>query len=531
MAYLVLARKWRPQVFEDLVGQPHIIKILKNAISQKRVSQAYVFSGPRGVGKTTTARILAKSLNCVEGPTPSPCGRCDFCTGIAEGSSMDVIEIDGASNNSVEDIREIRERVRYAPSVLGKYKVYIIDEAHMLSESAFNALLKTIEEPPPHTIFVLATTAYRKIPATVLSRCQHLAFRRIPRDVIMERLKYICNIEGIKISEDALDVIARAADGSMRDSLTILDQVSSFAEEITATDVAQLLGVSDSNIVSGLAGAIFEGDQQRILSLVSEASEKGLDLRTLYRDLIVFLRDMLVLKTFERSGKEIDRTVFEFSQEEIDYMTGLSPKISEEELTLMVNELIRSEYDIRNATFPRIALEVNLIRLSLFKQFSSVREVLEQLKELKPAEKTQIAEKKTDIKEKALRDQESRGSEKEFSVEDFLRFIDEKNHILASKLMHAQIEMNGDLIYFKFNGGHAFLAGMLSAEEDTLKRVLEEYLGRPVRIKISASEKSEGISLNNFKKEVLSRPEVREIIELFDGSVIDIKKKIRLKRV
>lgn len=525
MAYLVLARKWRPQVFEDLVGQPHIIKILKNAISQKKVSHAYVFSGPRGVGKTTTARILAKSLNCVQGPTPSPCGKCDFCAGIAEGSSMDVIEIDGASNNSVDNIREIRERVRYAPSVLGKYKVYIIDEAHMLSESAFNALLKTIEEPPPHTIFVLATTAYRKIPATVLSRCQHLAFRRIPRDVIMERLKYICSIEGIKISEDALDVIARAADGSMRDSLTILDQVSSFAEEITATEVAQLLGVSDSNLVSGLAGAICEGDQHRILSLISEASERGLDLRTLYKDLVVFLRDMLVLKTFERSGKEIDRTVFELSQEEIDYMIGLSPKISEEELTLMVNELIRSEYDIRNATFPRIALEVNLIRLSLFKEFSSVREVLKKLKELKPGEMpSQIVEKKTDVEEKILRDTESKTSDKKFSAEGFLRFIDERNHVLASKLMHAKIEMNGGVICFKFNGGHAFLAGMLSAEEDTLKRVLEEYLGKPVRIKISASESSEGISLNNFKKEVLSRPEVREIIELFDGSVIDIRK-------
>ncbi len=525
MAYLVLARKWRPQVFEDLVGQPHIIKILKNAISQKKVSHAYVFSGPRGVGKTTTARILAKSLNCVEGPTPSPCGRCDFCTGIAEGSSMDVIEIDGASNNSVDDIRDIRERVRYAPSVLGKYKVYIIDEAHMLTESAFNALLKTIEEPPPHTIFVLATTAYRKIPATVLSRCQHLAFRRIPRDVIMERLKYICNIEGISISEDALNLIARAADGSMRDSLTILDQVSSFAEEITATDVAQLLGLSDSALVSGLAGAIFEGDQHRILSLVSEASEKGFDLRTLYKDLMVFLRDMLVLKTYERSGMEIDRTVFELSQEEIEHMLRLSPKISEEELTLMVNELIRSEYDIRNATFPRIALEVNLIRLSLLKEFSSVRELLEKLKGLKPAEiSSRNLEKKTDIEEKTLKDPESKKSDREFSVEDFLRFIDERDHILASKLMHAQIEMNGDVIYIKFNGGHAFLASMLSEEEDTLKRVFEDYLGGPVRIKIGASESSGGVSLNNFKKEVLSRPEVREIIELFDGSVIDVRK-------
>lgn len=521
MAYLVLARKWRPQVFDDLVGQPHIIKILKNAISQNKISHAYVFSGPRGVGKTTTARILAKSLNCVEGPTPSPCGRCEFCTGIAGGSSMDVIEIDGASNNSVDDIREIRERVRYAPSVAGKYKVYIIDEAHMLSESAFNALLKTIEEPPPHTIFVLATTAYRKIPATVLSRCQHLAFKRIPMDTIIERLKHICSVEGIKISDDALQVIARAADGSMRDSLTILDQVSSFAEEITADDVAQLLGVSDAGMVAGIAGAIFDGDQKRILSLLSEAAEKGADLRTLYKDIIVFLRDMLVLKTFERAGIKEQKAAFELSQNEIEEMRRLLPRVSEEELVLMINELLRGENDVRNATFPRIALEVNLLKVSLFEEFSSVRDVLERLKEMKEMEE----EKKTLESDRASREYQEPAniSVESFSFGDFLKFIDEKNHMLASKLMHAEMEIKNNMVHFKFNGGHAFLAELISAEVDFIRKALEDFSGRSWKIKISASEKTTTRNINSFKKEVLSRPEVKEIIELFEGSIIDIR--------
>ena len=232
MSYLVLARKWRPKEFDDLVGQEPIMRILKNAITQGKIAHAYLFSGPRGVGKTSSARILAKAMNCKEGPTPVPCGVCGSCTAINDGSSIDVTEIDGASNNSVDDIRDLRERVKYASSG-GKYKVYIIDEVHMLSGSAFNALLKTLEEPPSHVIFVLATTEMKKIPATVLSRCQHMPFRRISGNVIRARLKQISDTEGIHISPSALGLVARAADGSMRDSLTILDQLSSFSAEIT----------------------------------------------------------------------------------------------------------------------------------------------------------------------------------------------------------------------------------------------------------------------------------------------------------
>jgi len=560
MSYLVLARKWRPQVFDDLVGQPHIIKVLKSTLSQKRVHHAYVFSGPRGVGKTTTARILAKSLNCINGPTPEPCGRCEFCVSIADGSSMDVIEIDGASNNSVDDIRDIRERVRYAPSVVGKYKVYIIDEAHMLSESAFNALLKTIEEPPPHTIFVLATTAYRKIPATVLSRCQHLSFRRVPREVIVERLRYISDKEGINISDDGLDLIARAADGSMRDALTLLDQVSSFSDEITSKDVADLLGISDSKIILDLAEAIFDGDQNRLLSIIAEAVHKGADLRILYKDIILFLRDMLIIKNIQ--GSDLDtRSLFELSQEEIEGLKVLSERVSLEELVLMINELLKGEQDIRNATFPRIAFEINLIKISLFKEFSSLREAVEKLKcfnvgkeDISDFNLSQLPSQPSEEKKRSERRVEDDDSfqidpEKNFQknlqlgsktftpprgakdiISEFLRIIDERDHVLASKLASAEINIQEDregitTINLIFNGGPSFFAKSISEQKDLIHDIFKDIIGRPIKLKITSSEKKVSEkSADNFKKEVLSRPEVREIIELFEGSVIEVRR-------
>ncbi|MEJ2192395.1 MAG: DNA polymerase III subunit gamma/tau [Nitrospirota bacterium] len=355
MSYLVLARKWRPQGFDQLIGQTPIVRILKNSISQGKTAHAYVFSGPRGVGKTSTARILAKSLNCEEGPTPSPCGRCPSCRAIAEGHSVDVLEIDGASNNSVENIRDLRDRVKYAPSG-GRYKIYIIDETHMLSNAAFNALLKTLEEPPPHVIFVLATTEPKKIPLTVMSRCQHLPFRRVSTQAIKERLGEIAAAEGISITEGALGMVARAADGSIRDSLTILDQVTAFSSEVRESDIKSLLDLADFPLLTEVARAAIGGDKGKTLMLVATLVERGTDLRVFARDLTKFFRDLLVAATVKEA--EEARDTLDLSDEELQAMKSLVSRTSPEHLALILSELIRAEADVRMSFSPRVALEI-----------------------------------------------------------------------------------------------------------------------------------------------------------------------------
>ncbi len=331
MGYLVLARKWRPSGFGDLVGQEPVARILKNSILQGKIAHAYIFSGPRGVGKTSTARILAKALNCEAGPTPNPCGKCDFCLSIAGGSSMDVLEIDGASNNGVADIRELREMVKYAPSA-GRYKVYIIDESHMLSESAFNALLKTLEEPPAHVVFVMATTEPKKIPLTVFSRCQHLPFRRVSAGEIRGRLERIAAAEGFRISPGSLEIISRAADGSIRDSLTILDQIVSVSQEIDEDLVRELLGITDYQGLSALMEAVLADDKEAVLSGVAGFADKGADLRQVLKDFIRLARDILVFKLTKRPEEAL-----EAGEEQMSSLKSLSAMAAEEQLLALLS--------------------------------------------------------------------------------------------------------------------------------------------------------------------------------------------------
>ncbi|MGC2062137.1 MAG: DNA polymerase III subunit gamma/tau [Thermodesulfovibrionales bacterium] len=404
MSYLVLARKWRPKGFEDLVGQGPIMRILTNAITQGKIAHAYIFSGPRGVGKTSSARILAKALNCKDGPTPAPCGICGSCSSIADGSSVDVIEIDGASNNSVDDIRDLRERVKYAPSS-GKYKIYIIDEVHMLSGSAFNALLKTLEEPPPHVIFVLATTEMRKIPATVLSRCQHMPFRRIATSEIRARLQHIAEAEGINISPAALGLVARAADGSMRDSLTILDQISSFTSEITEEDVKNLLGITDFGLLAKTSKALLAGDRVAILDTINSLTEQGTDIRTFTRELVQFFRDLLVASVMKRPEDALD-----LSEDEMVTVREITATAGEDQMTLMLSEIMKAESDVRYASSPRVALEMALIRASFLSSMKPVREVIERLGRLNnpdmvtlPAETVTVRETAEQIPNKPMR--------------------------------------------------------------------------------------------------------------------------------
>ena len=294
MSYRVFARKYRPQTFAEVVGQEHITRTLQNAVNSSRLAQAYLFVGPRGIGKTSTARILAKALNCEAGPTSEPCGKCPACLEIAEGNSLDVIEIDGASNNGVDNIRDLRESTAYAPT-RGKFKIYLIDEVHMLSTGAFNALLKTLEEPPPHVKFIFATTEAHKVPATITSRCQRFDLRRIPAPLIKKHLLFIAENEKILLDGDAADAIARGAEGGLRDAESMLDQMVAFCgDHIRASDVMDVFGFTPHEVVVRLADSLFAGDASTALDSVAEQSGLGKDLSRLTAELVSHLRDLLV---------------------------------------------------------------------------------------------------------------------------------------------------------------------------------------------------------------------------------------------
>jgi DNA polymerase-3 subunit gamma/tau len=296
VSYQVFARKYRPQTFDDLVGQEHVVRTLKNAVEQNRLAHAYLFVGPRGIGKTSTARILAKALNCVKGPTPTPCGVCDNCREITAGNSLDVLEIDGASNNGVEQVRELRENVRYAPAK-SRYKIYIIDEVHMLTSQAFNALLKTLEEPPEHVKFIFATTEPQKVLPTILSRCQRFDLHRIPANLIAEHLQFIAGKEKVSLEPAAAHAIARAAEGGLRDAESMLDQLVAFCgEKIAESDVLNVFGLTSEQTVARFTKKVLLGETSGALALLEEQVAAGKEMMKLMSDLIAHLRDLLVFK-------------------------------------------------------------------------------------------------------------------------------------------------------------------------------------------------------------------------------------------
>ena len=399
MSYLVLARKWRPMTFQDVLGQEHVTRTLENAIRNNRIANAYIFSGPRGIGKTSIARILSKAINCENGPTTTPCNTCDSCVEISESRSLDVFEIDGASNNGVDEVRNLRENLHYA-NTKGKYRIYIIDEVHMLSTGAFNALLKTLEEPPANVLFIFATTEAHKIPPTITSRCQRFTFKRLPIHQISEQIELICKAEGIKIDADSLQLISRKADGSMRDGESLLDQACSFCGDIIQyADLKELFGVIDSELLFHLSDYIRSHDVHGVLDLADLVFVEGYDVGEFLVNAAEHFRNLLVARATE------SKDLLLVSDADADRYLGEARLFSEKDLLRYINLITETEISLKRTTNPRLKFEFALLKMVKMESGVELAQLLEQLDAIQhlpatvgvpsePAPKTKTAQSK-----------------------------------------------------------------------------------------------------------------------------------------
>jgi len=544
MSYLVLARKHRPQTFEEVVKQDHVTRTLANAISSDRVAHAILFTGPRGTGKTTVARILAKAMNCGEKPTPIPCNDCRSCGEITSGSSIDVFEIDGASNNSVDQIRELRENVKYLPSN-SLFKIYIIDEVHMLSIAAFNALLKTLEEPPSHVMFIFATTEPHKIPVTILSRCQRHDFRRIDVESISKHLEILCAKEGVDITPESLSLITREAGGSMRDALSLLDQVISCADEkIEYEYVLDILGVIDRKMLFDISGAIFQGGIVEVLDALDKIYDSGHDMKKLHSDLIEHFRNLLVVKI----GKKADKLV-DLPAHEIDLMLDQVKDISSAFLNQIFDLLFKEEASVRFSSQPKLALEMIFVRIFQIKPALPIDVLIEKIDNLR----TYIVETPGNSVVKSQTGLNDRGAETSLGNNDKVRdkanesvgpkenpsetwgrifeIISEKYPSLAANLTHCTLKKIDDNSLEIEASGNEFNISMIRRSKNTaiIKKVCSDLIGKKMDIVITPkiAENHDGQrnkkQANHLKKEALSHPRIADAIEIFDGKVTDVK--------
>ncbi|HUI68475.1 MAG TPA: DNA polymerase III subunit gamma/tau [Nitrospirota bacterium] len=538
MSYQVLARKWRPQVFDDVVGQGHITRTLQNAITTSRLSHAFLFSGPRGVGKTTTARILAKALNCAEGPTPTPCGKCDSCIETAAGTSVDVIEIDGASNRGIEHIRELREAVKYAP-VGGKYKVYVIDEVHMLTNEAFNALLKTLEEPPPHVIFIFATTEPQKIPATIHSRCQRYGFKRIPLQEIIDRLRKIADAEGIRITDQGLAMIARAAEGSMRDSQSLLDQAVSYSGmEIKNEDLQVTLGSIAQEALLRFTAGLLSRDPAGLLKLVDTLLEQGQDMRQFLSGVVEHLRNLLVVKISPDPGK-----IVELPATDIEAIKQQAVAAEAEHLLLLFDSLSKTLDDMRWSPHQRFTFEVGLIKASNLAPLKPLAEVLARLTTLEvllASRQVTNAPRVNGVHERSaeylsksvvssstpiLATAPSGGHDDAWNR--IMNALKSKKPGLASALAHSKlVEMTDTELVISIKGS-SFQKDLVEKQENRtiIEDIASEILSKKLKIKIELHAES---AKHDTKQKMLKKqkpgeqdPIVQDALRIFGGEVVE----------
>lgn len=540
-----LYRVYRPKTFEDVVGQEHIVKTLKNQIKNNNIGHAYLFSGTRGTGKTSTAKIFARAVNCLNPINEEPCNECEICIDTLNDNIMDIVEIDAASNNSVDDIRELRESVKYTPSK-AKYKVYIIDEVHMLSQGAFNALLKTLEDPPSYVIFILATTEPHKIPATILSRCQRFDFKRVSSKDIADRMSYICEKENIQAEDKALSLIARNSQGALRDALSILDQCMSFGnDKIEYNDVIELLGTVNIDELFQLSQSIIDEDTKKSLQILNEFIIWGKDIRNLINDLIDHFRNLMVCKV----SKDLDE-IISLPEESIERLKEQSKTININDLIRILNILSETQDSMKSSSNTRILAEVTMMKIAqpmfdeskeaLIKRIENLEKIIESgnIKVVTVQNESEIntvpqrvqvdepQERKEDIVYEEVKSEDVKLVES--SWKKVIQKIKEDKKLSIAALLRevSSFNVKDNILYLIFNDNFSFARSRLNSKEtiDYIESIIREILNRSFNIQIYL--KSEVTSLN-LQEEVTKVDKGLEILEdIVNKDILEIKDSI-----
>ncbi len=535
--YQVIARKYRPQSFSELIGQEHVQKTLINAIQSERIAHGYIFSGQRGTGKTTVARILSRCLNCFQGPTATPCGVCSSCLEISAGNAVDVIEIDAASNRGINEMREIRENVRYRPA-RDRYKIFIVDEAHQITKEAFNALLKTLEEPPEWVVFVLCTTEAYEIPNTIASRCQHFSFRSVDFAEIVDRMKFIAAQEGIEAGEEALSVLAQAGEGSVRDSLSALDQaIACCGKALRVDDIRALLGVFGSESLSAVAEAVHSQNGARMLEMVQELERSGQSLQHFSRELSRYWRNLLVAKLSGKPTRLIPAT-----DREQEALLETAAWFSEEDLTRYLNLTLDLYKTLQSSLQPRLHLELGLIKLVQAGKLQSIEEALAGLGSPEPVQSSRAhpvtappaAQLTASSRAAAPRPPAFQAPPKSASepisaapaqTDSLAQALHDALckaglNFTADAVQHSEISLEGSELVVR-----APKAMLFSLRDPSMQRVASEVLGKPVRVRVEPGENLSGTQVTasvaeagpdaNLRERALSHPGVKRFQELF----------------
>jgi len=530
VSYQVLARKYRPQTFEQVVGQKPIVTTLQNAVAQNRLHHAYLFSGLRGVGKTTVARLLAKCLNCAAGPTPTPCNTCSSCDEVAQSRSLDVLEIDGASNRGIDAVRELRETVRYTPA-RDRYKVYIIDEVHMLTTEAWNALLKTLEEPPARVMFIFATTEYRKLPMTILSRVQHFEFKKIPHGEMRAHLEEVAGGEAIAVEPAALDLIVRMSGGSLRDAQSALDQVIAFSGDTVSTEqVRTILGVVDRELITGYFTAVRGGDCARLVAIIDQVFENGYQPVPFLEALMAHGRDLLLARVLDDPAGHVAG-----SAEEIEALVRQAKEFSDDELLRLLELITREEQRLKNSAHPRYLLEALAIKLARLADLQPIEDLIARLDRTAGGPTAPPAGPAGSKAGTAAAPAAPGGTA---TVEAFLRRVHEERGALGGILGQSRwVEIVGDVLEIAFDEKHAFFRDKVASPDTVafLARVAGEVAGRALEVKVVVASAAtidrvvagapgvdEGARRAALRREAEQEPIVRTLLETFAGEIVDV---------